>query len=137
LDGRVDARGYIAVLQDYLIPIVSEFFGNRPWIFQQDNANGHTANEVADFFHDNKIEVLEWPARSPDLNIIEHMWHYLMERIRQQSPASSREDLWLNAQSVMDFMWSDEMTQKINDLYESLPNRMQAFIDARGGYTRY
>jgi hypothetical protein len=45
LDGKVDARGYLKVLQDYLIPIISEYFGNRPWIFQQDNATVHTAHE--------------------------------------------------------------------------------------------
>jgi hypothetical protein len=83
------------------------------------------------------MEVMKWPAHSPDLNIIERMWHYLKERVRLQPPASSKEDLWSNVRSVMDYMWSEEMTQKINDLYESLPNRMQAVIDARGGYTRY
>ena len=137
LEGRVDAIGYIEVLQRYLVPIVSQYFCNRPWIFQQDNATAHTAHGVVDFFFSNNMEVMKWPAHSPDLNIIEHMWHYLKERVRQKSPASNKQDLWLNVQSVMDYMWSEEMTQKISDLYESLPNRMQAVIDARGGYTRY
>ena len=137
LEGRVDAIGYIEVLQKYLVPIVSQYFGNRPWIFQQDNATAHTARGVADFFHTNNIEVMKWPAHSPDLNIIEHVWHYLKEKVRQKSPASNKEDLWSNVQGVMDYMWSEEMTQKISDLYESLPNRMQAVIDARGGNTKY
>jgi hypothetical protein len=137
IDGRVDAIGYIEVLESYLVPIVSEYFRNLPWIFQQDNATAHTAHRVADFFHSNNMEVMKWLAHSPDLNIIEHMWQYLKGRVRQKSPASNKQDLWSNVQSVMDYMWSEEITQKISDLYESLPDRMQAVIDARGGYTRY
>jgi transposase len=137
LDGIVDAKGYITVLHDYLIPIISQYFGSHPCIFQQDNATVHTAYEVADFFHTNDVQVLEWPAHSPDLNIIEHMWHYLKERVRLQPSTSIKQDLWSNVQSVMDYMWGEEITQKINDLYESLPNRMQAVIDADGGNTRY
>ncbi|RYG94235.1 hypothetical protein EON65_57820 [archaeon] len=29
---------------------------------------------------------------------------------------------------VLDYMWSKQMAQKINELYESLPNRMQAVM---------
>jgi hypothetical protein len=105
--------------------------------FQQDNATVHTTHEVADFLHSNNMEVMKWPARSPDLNIIEHVWHYLKERVRLQPPANNKEDLWSNVLHVLDYMWNEEMTQKISDRYESLPDRMQAVIDARGGYTRY
>ncbi|RYH11085.1 hypothetical protein EON65_38930 [archaeon] len=34
---------------------------------------------------------------------------------------------------ILNYMWSPEMTQKISELYESLPNRMQAVIAAHGG----
>ncbi|RYH13109.1 hypothetical protein EON65_36465 [archaeon] len=56
---------------------------------------------MADFFHTHQIQVLDWPAHSSDLNITEHMWRYLKERVRQQQPiARSKENLWLNFQKV-------------------------------------
>jgi len=137
LDGRVDGAGYATVLQNYLLPIIQQYFGQQPCIFQQDNAAVHTAHQVSEFFHAHNLQVLKWPAHSPDLNIIEHMWHYLKERVRQLPVASNKENLWSHVQMVLEYMWDEEMTQKINELYESLPNRMQAVIDAHGGNTRY
>ncbi|RYG67284.1 hypothetical protein EON64_07780 [archaeon] len=42
-------------------------------MFQQDNATVLTAHEVAAFLHAHHLQVLAWPAHSPDLSIIEHM----------------------------------------------------------------
>ena len=81
--------------------------------------------------------MLDWPAHSPDLNIIEHVWHYLKEAMRGLPVARNKEELWSNVEVALQYMWSAEMTQKINDLYESLPNRMQAVIHAHGGNTSY
>jgi transposase len=137
LDGTVDAKGYVAVLKDYLIPIIQQYFGRRPCLFQQDGASVHTAHEVSEFFKSHNLQVLDWPPHSPDLNIIEHVWHYLKERVRQLPIASSKENLWSNIQLVLEYMWSAEMTHMINALYESLHNRMQAVIAAHGGNTSY
>ncbi|GFW40244.1 transposable element Tc3 transposase [Trichonephila clavipes] len=42
-------------------------------IFQQDNARPHVARIVQRFFVNHQIELLPWPARSPDLSPIENM----------------------------------------------------------------
>ncbi|RYH25129.1 hypothetical protein EON65_16000, partial [archaeon] len=73
LDGTVDARGYTTVLQNYLLPVIEQYFHGSPCIFQQDSAAVHTAHEVHEFFHAQHLQVLDWPRHSPDLNIIEHV----------------------------------------------------------------
>ncbi|RYG95911.1 hypothetical protein EON65_55220, partial [archaeon] len=83
------------------------------------------------------MQVLDWPAHSPDLNIIEHVWHYLKEAMKKLPVASSKEELWSNVKLALSDMLSSEMTRKINELYESLPSLMQAVIAAHGGNTSY
>ena len=37
----------------------------------------------SDLFSDNYIQVLEWPAQSPDINPIEHLWYYIKSQLLQ------------------------------------------------------
>lgn len=137
LDGTVTGTGYVEVLQKYLLPVVQKYFHGHPFIFQQDNAPVHTAREVVEFFEDQNLQVLEWPPHSPDLNIIEHVWHYLKEAMAKLTPAGSKAELWSNVNLALVHMWSPPMMEKINKLYESLPNRMEEVIAAHGGNTSY
>ncbi|GFV02175.1 transposable element Tcb1 transposase [Trichonephila clavipes] len=43
-------------------------------IFQEDNARPLVARIVQRLFVNHQIELLPWPARSPDLSPIENMW---------------------------------------------------------------
>ncbi|GFW69382.1 hypothetical protein TNCV_487311 [Trichonephila clavipes] len=55
-------------------------------IFQQDNARPHVTRIVQRFFVSQQIELLPWPARSPDLSHIENMYPMVAQRLTQMTP---------------------------------------------------
>ena len=49
---------------------------------QHNNDTSHVANSVRDSLQDSNVSVLPWPAKSPDLNLIEHIWDLLDRGLR-------------------------------------------------------
>ena len=43
-------------------------------VFVDDNATPHAAQNTLNFSAGEEVEVMQWPARSPDLSPIEHIW---------------------------------------------------------------
>ena len=66
------------------MPSMQYVFGNKPAIFQQDNAPCDTAKAVKEWIDANNIQVLSWPGNSPDLNQIENIWDHLARQIAKE-----------------------------------------------------
>ncbi|GFW94920.1 transposable element Tcb1 transposase [Trichonephila clavipes] len=63
-------------VDDILRPHVGPFLNSLPGAtFQQDNARPHTARVAQDI--PRHFQTLAWPARSPDLSPVDHVWDQL------------------------------------------------------------
>ena len=81
-----------------------------------------------------KIDVLPWPAQSPDLNPIEHLWEHLDRQVRKRvNQPRSTKDL---AEILME-EWNQIPVEVTKNLVDSMPRRIEAVIRAKGRATKY
>ena len=79
VQGNLNAQGYTnQILQPEAVPFVQR---HGPAILMHDNARPHVSRTCRQFLNRNNVNVLPWPAVSPDMNPIEHIWDYLGKKI--------------------------------------------------------
>ncbi|XP_011269952.1 hypothetical protein CAOG_09039 [Capsaspora owczarzaki ATCC 30864] len=125
---------YLSVLESELLASIRVWNNKNEMIFMHDNAPCHKRKDVAKWFETNQITVLDWPANSPDLNPIENAWNMVKNKIYQEREIKSKAALWERFQAVYEEVLTPEVCR---DLISSMPRRIQAVIDANGGYTKY
>ena len=135
VEGRMDAQQYVDILKDNLLPTMEE--SNIPLenlIFQQDNDPKHTSKKAQKWMEDHYITLLDWPAQSPDLNPIEHLWQHLKKQLCQyETPAQGVWKVWKRVEKE----WREIEPEVCQKLIESMPRRIGAVIKAKGGHTKY
>ncbi|EFO88482.1 hypothetical protein CRE_13033 [Caenorhabditis remanei] len=129
--GIMDRFQYEDILENTMRPWALQNVG-RAYVFQQDNDPKHTSLHVRSWFQRRRVDLLEWPSQSPDLNPIEHMWEELERRLSGVRATNADQKF-----AQLEAAWMAIPKSVIDKLLDSMPRRCQAVIDSRGYATKY
>jgi DDE superfamily endonuclease/Transposase/Helix-turn-helix domain len=151
--GGIGADEYMDILFEGLIPMIDDLLtpndgdtikvaDENTFLFMQDNAPCHKTRDILDLLEEHEIPTMIWPANSPDLNPIENLWRDLKSRFYSEfcklrtNPSTSRGS-YEEYEKILERLWANTDWSYIHSLIESMPQRVDAVIKAKGGHTKY
>lgn len=123
---------YLQILYDFLFE-----YDMKGSVLMQDNASIHSTNLIKEMIVEENIECLKWPARSPDLNIIENCWFCLQKMVDKvaisQGGINDEDTLFRIAKEC----WHKIPRRIILSLYSSMSDRLLEVQKRNGSITKY
>ncbi len=132
LRSKVNTAVYQEVLEHFMLPAADQLYGDADLIFQQHLAPAHSAKATSTWFKDYGIPVLNWPANSPDLNLIENLWGIVKRKMRYARPNNAEE-----LKATIRATWALITPEQCHRLIDSMPRRIAAVIQEKGAPTKY
>lgn len=133
LSSKMNSQLYVEMLECVLINYLEENM-DKNMTFQQDNASIHVSRVAKSFFSSASIPLLDWPARSPDLNPIENIWGIMSRDIyRNGKQYNTVGELKL----AIHQSWLNIEAGTLRNLINSMPKRIFDVIKNKGGITKY
>ena len=141
IETNMNSMVYARLLRDMLSQIYEP-----GQVFVQDNSRVHTARLIRDLLMDLGVWWLPHPARSPDLNAIEHFWFKFKETVHRLHSElidmqKGREKLIEAMKGAVRDAFAELEAIELWDfpakLIESMPRRFSALRLARGAQTKY
>ncbi|KAG2200239.1 hypothetical protein INT46_004527 [Mucor plumbeus] len=127
IDGSIDSSVYVDILETSLLdtlcnraPSHTSVITNKRWF----NEHGFSVDTI-----------MNWPARSPGLNPIEHVWYPLKRRPNAYpTRPTTKEEL---EQRIIVTEWYKFTEKGCLKYIDSMPARIKAIIKSKGGPTKY
>lgn len=133
VSGRMTSADYTELLEINLLPFGEELGGPR-WVFQQDNAPIHDSEYTHQWMQGEGIQVLPWPACSPDLNPIENIWGMLVRKVYQ---GGRQFDTVKQLEAAIYRAWADLDVQYMQKLIDGMRRRLVKVIKKEGAQIGY
>jgi transposase len=131
---NLDSDLYIKILSARVGQAEAMFPGGV-WMLQQDGDPKHTSKKSIKWLEDNVPSFIpkeHWPANSPDLNPIEHIWQLLKNQVYGREPRT------IDAlKRIIREEWNKLDFQLLHKLVDSMHRRFAAVVANQGGPTKY
>jgi len=122
----IDGPFYVGILRDQLLPAARKMYGSD-WRLQQDNDPKHTSRVAKAFIAENRINAVDWPSNSLNLNPIENMWYLVKNNVEKRMPKDTTE-----LSRFMVEEWEPISQEVVNNLIESMSRRCDLVLKLVG-----
>ena len=133
VEGNINSSKYIDIPDKKVWPVVVWYFEEKEYLLMDYDAPFHRAHTVKNYKDQNEVTSIEWPAQSPDLNIIENIWLYMKRELQKFAvDIATKNDLLREIHSV----WRNIELDYIRNLYQSITDRLDNVIKKKGRLTK-
>lgn len=135
LENRMNSEQYINFFETFALPHLRDCT-NNDFILQQDQCPTHISAYSRAKFAELGVELLPWPSRSPDLNIIENIWSMLSNIVYDGRQFEKESELW----AAIDAATTDlncNHRETMQGLFDSIPRRFLECVELKGAKTNY
>lgn len=134
VNGRFNSDKYLEILRDTMLPTVRVAYPEGQIYLIQDNCSVHRARIVQEWLAaQTDITVINWPSKSPDLNIIENLWGQM---ILNWDPSNIRSSS--NLKDLVHFTWESMRGGNLClSMINGMRGRLQQVIESEGRPLKY
>ena len=106
-------------------------------VFMHDNAAIHKAEIVTEYLRKEEVDVLPWPARSPDLNPIKNIWALMQKSVYDRMLMGVNINTKKRLFALCKLCFQEVCKKHLKKLFESVSTRNSNVISLEGGLTKY
>lgn len=132
IDGILDKFGYLDILKKNVKQSAEKLGILEDFALYQDNDPKHTSMLARLWLIYNCPKLIQTPAQSPDINVIENLWEILARKVYQ-----NRYNTVDQLKKGLLAAWNSIEPEICKKLVKSVPNRLQAVVANKGFATKY